>query len=293
MPQHPAADRWNRLAHATNPSCDKRGWGALKADTYRRHSWSLQSAVAAVHGDAIELVASPTQRTPKMARLEAVLLVADGTLSTRKLAQLATLVDAAEAGQLIEDLNSAYDAVDSAFRIERVATGYQLLTRPQFARWLDKLHHRQSELKLSPPAMETLTIVAYRQPVTRADIEEVRGVQCTEMLKQLMDRNLVRIAGHDDSLGRPYLYGTTRNFLELFGLRTLKDLPMADQLRPKEPAAESDNESSDGDEESTDELAASLVGDLELDDDESEDDSRGLEDEYDEGEDFDDETEAA
>ena len=193
-----------------------------------------------------------------MARLEAVLLIAEGALSTRRLAQLATLVDAAEAAQLVDSLNAAYDAVDSAFRVERIATGYQLLTRPQFSRWLDKLHHRQSQLKLSPPALETLTIVAYRQPVTRADIEEIRGVQCTEMLKQLMDRNLVRITGHDESLGRPYLYGTTRNFLELFGLRNLKDLPMADRLRRKEtPAADGNNvaeESSEPDSDATTEI---------------------------------------
>jgi segregation and condensation protein B len=86
-------------------------------------------------------------------------------------------------------------------------------------------------MKLSPPAMETLTVIAYRQPITRADIEAVRGVQCTEMLKQLMDRGLVRIGGEDNSLGRPYLYETTRKFLEVFGLRSLNDLPRADSLR--------------------------------------------------------------
>jgi segregation and condensation protein B len=187
-----------------------------------------------------------------MARLEAVLLIADGALSKRRLAQLATLVDAAEVTQLIDALNAAYDADESAFRIERVATGFQLLTRPQFARWLDKLHHRQSQLKLSPPALETLTIVAYRQPVTRADVEEVRGVQCAEMLKQLMDRNLVRITGHDESLGRPYLYGTTRAFLESFGLRDLKDLPMSDRLRRKEPpSADADDVTDEPDSDAT------------------------------------------
>ena len=187
-----------------------------------------------------------------MARLEAVLLIADGALSKRRLAQLATLVDAAEVTQLIDALNAAYDADESAFRIERVATGFQLLTRPQFARWLDKLHHRQLQLKLSPPALETLTIVAYRQPVTRADVEEVRGVQCAEMLKQLMDRNLVRITGHDESLGRPYLYGTTRAFLESFGLRDLKDLPMSDRLRRKEPpSADADDVTDEPDSDAT------------------------------------------
>jgi segregation and condensation protein B len=172
-------------------------------------------------------------RTPKMARVEAVLLVADGPLTTRKLVQLATLADVAEVKSLIDRLNAAYDKSGSPFRIERVATGYQLLSRPEYARWLEKLHQRQSELKLTPPAMETLTILAYRQPMTRADLEAIRGVQCTDILKMLMERGLVRIAGEDDSLGRPYLYETTRKFLELFGLHSLSQLPHAGELRKR------------------------------------------------------------
>ena len=240
MPLHPAADNWNLLSAASGNCAPGGGW-----DSYRRASasefrrWLRRRATAAGSLEVTSDSAHPTRRSPKMARLEAVLLIAEGAFSTRRLAQLATLVDAAEVSRLIEALNFAYDASDSAFRIERVATGFQLLTRPQFARWLDKLHHRQSQLKLSPPAMETLTIVAYRQPVTRADVEEVRGVQCAEMLKQLMDRHLVRISGQDDSLGRPYLYGTTRTFLESFGLRDLKDLPMSDRLR-KKPSSPAD-----------------------------------------------------
>lgn len=173
-----------------------------------------------------------------MARLEAALLVANGALSTRKLTSTAMLADTKEALTLIDQLNVAYDQSRSAFRIERIAAGYQMLTRPKFAPWLDRLHERQTRLKLSPPAMETLAIIAYRQPITRADIEAVRGVASTEMLKQLMERNLVRITGEDDSLGRPYLYGTTRHFLEHFGLRNTSDLPMADQLRPSPPTAD-------------------------------------------------------
>jgi segregation and condensation protein B len=173
-----------------------------------------------------------------MARLEALLFVADGALSIRKIVQNATLADNAEARRLLDELNAFYDADGSPFRIERVATGYQLLTRPAFAPWLDKLHQRQNELKLSSPAMETLTIVAYQQPITRADIEAIRGVQCAEMLKQLMERGLVRICGEEDSLGRPYLYDTTKKFLELFGLRSLDELPMASSLRKKPQAPE-------------------------------------------------------
>ncbi len=180
---------------------------------------------------------TPFRRTAAMARLEAALLVADGPLSVRRLVQCAMLADVPETRKLIDQLNLAYDQTRSVFRIERVATGYRLLTRPKFAAWLDRLHQRQAELRLSPPAMETLCIIAYRQPVTRADIEAVRGVQSSEMIRQLMERNLVRITGEDDTLGRPYLYGTTRGFLEMFGITVLDELPMAKLLRPQTLAA--------------------------------------------------------
>ncbi|HCO22123.1 MAG: SMC-Scp complex subunit ScpB [Gimesia sp.] len=188
-----------------------------------------------------------TRRTLKMAKVEAVLFVADSALSTRKIAQLATLANASEAKELIDQLNAALEATHSAFHIKRVATGYQMMTQPQFSFWLNKLHQRQAALKLSSPAMETLAIVVYRQPITRADIESIRGVQSAEMLKQLMDRGLVRIGGKDDSLGRPFLYESTRKFLEIFGLKNLDDLPMGETLRirpekPGQPVAETEEE---------------------------------------------------
>ncbi|QDV48596.1 SMC-Scp complex subunit ScpB [Gimesia fumaroli] len=172
-----------------------------------------------------------TRRSLKMAKVEAVLFVAETALSTRKIAQLATLANAAEAKEMIDQINHALTATNSAFQIKRVATGYQMMTQPQFSFWLNKLHQRQAALKLSSPAMETLAIVVYRQPITRADIESIRGVQSAEMLKQLMERGLVRIGGKDDSLGRPFLYESTRKFLEIFGLKNLDDLPMGDTLR--------------------------------------------------------------
>jgi segregation and condensation protein B len=231
------------------------------------------------------------RRTPKMARLEAVLFVAEGAVSTRRLAQLATLAEASEARELIDPLNASYDQSGSAFRIERVATGYQMLTRPQFSTWLSKLHERQTELKLSPPAMETLTVVAYRQPLTRADVEAVRGVQCSEMLKQLMERGLVRIAGEDDSLGRPYLYETTRKFLELFGLRNLADLPMAERLRQAKPAEPAEPAEPEADSETEDQalIDDELVEEVdELEDEDWDEDDEDWEDEGDEEEDDDD-----
>ena len=171
------------------------------------------------------------RRSPKMARLEAVLLVSDVAQSARRLAQLATLADATEARTLIGKLNDACDLAGTPFRVEKVAAGYRLFTRPEYSLWLGKLHRREAELKLSPPMLETLAIVAYRQPVIRAELETIRGVQCIDILKQLMDRELVRILGEDDSLGRPFLYETTRKFLEVFGLRDHEDLPLAEKLR--------------------------------------------------------------
>jgi segregation and condensation protein B len=107
-----------------------------------------------------------------------------------------------------------------------------LMTRPKFAPWLRRLHGSQVEVRLSAPAVETLAVVAYRQPVLRADIEAVRGVQCGEILRQLMERDLVRIVGRSEELGRPLLYGTTKRFLQVFGLRHLEELPRTELSRP-------------------------------------------------------------
>ena len=173
-------------------------------------------------------------RSNRMARLEAALIVAR-TASAGRLARLARLVDAEEVHQLIAVLNDSYDRTRTAFRIERTAAGYQLLTRPTLAGWLDRLHERQDRMKLSHPALDTLTIIAYRQPITRADVEAVRGVQSTDLIRQLIDRGLVRVAGEDDSLGRPFLYATTRAFLDMFGLGRLDDLPDYENLRMPGP----------------------------------------------------------
>ena len=172
-------------------------------------------------------------RSTRLARLEAALLISEGASPAKKLAQIARLIDVREVQQLIQVLNDGYDRTRSAFRIEQTAAGYILMTRASLSPWLDRLHNRQAEMKLSAPMMETLTIVAYQQPVTRADVEAIRGVQSAEMIRQLMDRGLLRIGGEDDSLGRPFLYETTRQFLSMFGLRKLEDLPNYETLRRK------------------------------------------------------------
>jgi segregation and condensation protein B len=131
-------------------------------------------------------------------------------------------------------LNELYDSGGRAFRVERVAGGYQLLSRRKLANWIRRLGHVPGEVRLSVPAMETLAVVAYRQPALRADIEAIRGVSCGEILRQLMDRDLVRIGGRSEELGRPYLYTTTKNFLRLFGLDTLDSLPRVETMKTAE-----------------------------------------------------------
>lgn len=164
-------------------------------------------------------------------RLEAVLLLAREPLNSRKLSQYAGLADGTQARTLLRQLNEWYDEVGRAFRVEEVAGGYQLLSRRKFGKWLRRLSHVPGESRLSAPALETLAVIAYRQPVPRADIEAIRGVNCGEILRQLMERDLVRIGGRSEELGRPYLYATTRRFLNLFGLVSLEELPRAAELR--------------------------------------------------------------
>ena len=168
---------------------------------------------------------SELARGPDLARVEAALFLADEPLAARKLASLAALPDAATARRLVEQLRQLLDADGSSFQVEELAGGYQLLTRPEFHPWLSRLRKHAPETQLSPAARETLAIVAYRQPITRADVEAIRGVGASGVLEQLMEKGLVKPAGRDDSLGRPQLYETTRKFLQLFGLKSLKDLP--------------------------------------------------------------------
>ncbi|HYV36920.1 MAG TPA: SMC-Scp complex subunit ScpB [Gemmataceae bacterium] len=170
-------------------------------------------------------------RDAKLALVEAALLAADEPLPGKKLAAVAGLADGNEARRLVQKLHDLYETDGTAFQVEEVAGGFQLFTRPEFHRWLVRFKHGGHDLRLTGMARETLAIIAYRQPIMRADIEAVRGVQCGDILRLLMEKGLIRIAGRHDSLGRPVLYGTTKKFLQVFGLRTLKDLPGVGETR--------------------------------------------------------------
>ena len=166
----------------------------------------------------------PGMRTDRLARMEAVLFLSRESLNSRKLSEYADLQDGTEARTLVRQLNHIYQEELSVLRVERVAGGYQLVTHWQFGRWLKRLGADQSASRMSAPSMETLAVVAYRQPVLRAEVEAIRGVSCGEMLRQLMERDLVRIRGRSEELGRPYLYGTTKRFLQRFGLDSVEEL---------------------------------------------------------------------
>jgi len=162
-------------------------------------------------------------------KVEAALLTAERALSSAKLGE-ALGVSGKKIKQAIEQLNEQYAHTGRSFRIEPVAGGWKVLTLPQYANVLQSLHKRQSQQTLSPAALETLAVIAYKQPILRADLEAIRGVACGEVLRGLMDRHLVKITGRAEEIGRPMLYGTTKTFLEVFGLASLNDLPSVEQL---------------------------------------------------------------
>lgn len=177
-------------------------------------------------------------RDAPLARLEAILMMADEPLTARRLAEAAELGGIGEVRRMLDRLRELLDREGSAFQIEEIAGGYQLLTRATYHSWLMRLKRTGHELRLTPAAMETLAVIAYKQPVMRAEVEVVRGVACAELMRHLMEKGLVRIAGRHDSLGRPQLYGTTKKFLQAFGLNSLKDLPEVEALKPRTGGAE-------------------------------------------------------
>lgn len=162
--------------------------------------------------------------------IEALLFASSAPLSAAELARADDELDEERVESALAELRAEYDREERAFGIYEVAGGYQLLTRPDYAPVLERFDAVPSSSRLSGPALETLAIVAYRQPVGRAEIEEIRGVAVGGVLKTLQDRELVDVVGRGEGLGRPLLYGTTRRFLEHFGFRSLEDLPRPEEL---------------------------------------------------------------
>lgn len=173
-----------------------------------------------------------------LAALEALLFSTRHPLTSQRLAELIDVPSAKALRQAVAELNRQYESGGRAFRIEQVAGGYQMLTLPVYGTLLNKLYQREVDAKLSRSALETLSIIAYKQPVLRADVEAIRGVASGETIRNLMEKHLVKIAGRAEIPGRPILYGTTKRFLEVFGLNSLKELPQQEAAPKSSPKPE-------------------------------------------------------
>lgn len=167
--------------------------------------------------------------------VETLLFITDQPLDAAKLASALGEKDRDAVCAVIEDLRREYDERAGAVRLLEIAEGFQLATKPEFAPFVRNLYKERMTMRLSTAALETLAIIGYRQPLTRAEIEEIRGVEVIAALETLLEKALVKVVGRRESVGRPLLYGTTPEFLRHFGLRSIADLPPIDTFAPSEP----------------------------------------------------------
>lgn len=166
--------------------------------------------------------------------VEAVLFASDAPLPLSKIVSILGVGSARDVRNHIKALNEKYERMNASFRIEQIASGYQMLTLPVYNTWIRRLRQSKQDSRLSQAALETLAVVAYKQPVVRAEIEAIRGVSAGEMLNRLRELGLIKIVGRAEDVGRPMLYGTTRRFLEVFGLSGIEDLPEVEEMQPGE-----------------------------------------------------------
>jgi len=168
--------------------------------------------------------------------LESLLFVAEEPLTIDRIKSILTQAETAEILAAADELAAEYEQRRGGFYLDEVAGGYQIRTRPEYTEWIKKLI-QPKPLRLSKPALETLVIIAYKQPIIRSDIEHIRGVDCGSVLRVLLERKLVRILGRKEIAGRPLIYSTTKRFLEVFDLKSLKDLPTPKEIEDLGTAA--------------------------------------------------------
>mgnify|MGYP001828300091 CR=1 FL=1 len=178
--------------------------------------------------------------------LESLLFVSDEPISPDRLKKIIPEAEDRQISEALDQLARHYDDRRSGIYLEMVAGGYQLRTRPQYTEWIRRLV-QPKPVRLSKASLETLAIVAYKQPVIRADIEHIRGVDCGGVLRMLLERRLIRVLGRKEIPGRPLIYATTRLFLEIFGLKDLKDLPSPKEIEALEEAGGADEIEADDD----------------------------------------------
>jgi segregation and condensation protein B len=173
--------------------------------------------------------------------LEALLFVSDKPLTLKELKDItkSDVADISNLEDILKELKDEYVTLNKPYEIKFVADGWTFATKPEYSPWIKKLLKEKTVLKLSQSALETLAMIAYKQPITRAEIDEIRGVESSGVIDTLLERKLIKIVGRKEALGRPLLYGTTQDFLKHFGLAHLSELPLIEDM-PKE-IQETDN----------------------------------------------------
>jgi segregation and condensation protein B len=161
--------------------------------------------------------------------IESLLFVADEPLTIDRFKQILNQPETKQIRSTLEEISAEYQERQGGFYLHEVAGGFQIRTRPEYTPWIKRLIQPKPS-RLSKAALETLAIVAYKQPIIRSDIENVRGVDCGGVLKVLLERGFLRVMGRKEIPGRPLIYGTTKRFLEVFDLKTLKDLPSPKEI---------------------------------------------------------------
>ena len=162
--------------------------------------------------------------------IEAIIFAADGPVSVDQLARVVDEPNTETIMQHINELRQEYSATGRSFQIVEIANGFQICTRDKYALWIKKFYTTEISSRLSVSALEALAIIAYKQPATRAEVEEIRGVNSDSVIHTLLERNLVKVLGRKQAPGKPMLYGTTAEFLMHFGLRDLSELPSIDEI---------------------------------------------------------------
>ena len=161
--------------------------------------------------------------------IEALLFVSDSSLTIERIKSVLALNNTKEIQEALSALSDEYEARKGGFYLREVAGGYQIRTRPEYTKWIKRLL-RTKPVRISKAALETLAIIAYKQPIIRSDIEHIRGVDCGGILRMLLERKLIRILGRKEIPGRPLIYATTKQFLEIFDLKDLKELPTTEEI---------------------------------------------------------------
>lgn len=157
--------------------------------------------------------------------IETLLFITDEPLSVSRIAKICEINDEKYIEELLEEIKHSYDLQNRALTITKVAGGWQMATRPEYSLWVRKLYNTRLTMRLSNAALEVLGIIAYKQPVTKAEIEAIRGVDSSGPIDTLLERKLITSIGRKEVVGRPIMYGTTEEFLKHFGLNSIEDLP--------------------------------------------------------------------